>query len=146
MSPKRSQSVEERVLKRIENRVRKILLLYEMVKAPCDENVDKLRCALEKAVVISQFNKELEKLVYQLAMVYTSNNNSISMAAYEIVEQLMQSGIVSVVKWEKAVADTRRYREKVLDGRRWEGPKKYDDNLSDVDLNKEDLGGHDTGQ
>ncbi|MEM1725290.1 MAG: hypothetical protein QXW71_05950 [Thermoplasmata archaeon] len=58
--------------------------------------------------------KQIQSILYQLVFIMTSENPR-SKEAKEIVDELVKMGLVSEAEVRKAINDTERWREKILD-------------------------------
>jgi len=69
---------------------------------------------LEEAKALVKETKEIMSTLYKLAFVATSNSPQ-SQRAWELIQEMMQSGLVYEKQVEKAFKDVERWRKHVLD-------------------------------
>ncbi|CAA32973.1 hypothetical protein D1T48_gp05 [Thermoproteus tenax virus 1] len=58
---------------------------------------------------MAELNKAIDKLTYKLAMNYPYTA--------DIAEKLIELGLIRQEKWLKAINDTKRFKDKILDKR-----------------------------
>jgi ribosomal 50S subunit-associated protein YjgA (DUF615 family) len=69
---------------------------------------------LEEAKALVKEAKEIMSTLYKLAFVATSNSPQ-SQRAWELIQEMMQTGLVYEKQVEKAFKDVERWRKRVLD-------------------------------
>jgi hypothetical protein len=69
---------------------------------------------LGKAEKFIDAQKMYMKVLYQLAFILTSDSPK-SQEAKELINKMKELGLVSEIQIQKAIEDTKRFREKILD-------------------------------
>jgi len=73
---------------------------------------------LDRAKRVIEEVKHIQKLLYQLAFVVTSDNPK-AKEAEEIINELIRRGLVSEEEAKKALNDVTRWRMRILDKEVW---------------------------
>lgn len=105
----------EKLDKKIEEDVTRILELFHNVSTlQCDTD---LKCMFKKAKMIVELNKRLDELLFQLAFVYNTvvnSGDSVMRGMIEdIVDMMVQYGVITMTRWEMAVEKTVNYRKRM---------------------------------
>jgi hypothetical protein len=69
---------------------------------------------LSKAEEFIDAQKTYMRILYQLAFILTSDSPK-SKEAKELIDKMKELGLVSEIQIQKAIEDTKRFREKILD-------------------------------
>ena len=85
----------------------------EVLNMKCED----IKCMIRKAETMVKIRKKIDKLVYQLAFIYSSSSPDEKKAIEEVVDALINAGLLDTIRWNKALADTARWRSR-LDGSR----------------------------
>ena len=112
MSRRRKDVIEE-----IEDRVRELIDLFRLEKTMiCEPSKnDYARCVLKKAYIHVELRKRRDKLVRQLSFEYVTGELSEKENIEEIINAMMQIGLITENEWMKAINDSLRYVNR-LDG------------------------------
>ena len=95
--------------KAIDKEIREIMALrqaYEELR--CDKDVV---CMLTKAKLLIELTKRVDKLVHQLAFIYTGGDDELREVIETIVDTLIEAKLVTREKWERTVLIEARFRQ-----------------------------------
>jgi len=107
---------QRRKLEDIISEVEELMKMVEFEKSTeCNpEDRDYVKCVLVKARIRVEVRKRLDKLVWQLAFQYVSNNDVIEKEEIEnMVGAIRQLGYISEERWVKAVTTAVRFMKKI---------------------------------
>jgi uncharacterized protein (UPF0128 family) len=110
MSRRRRDVVEE-----IEDRVRELVDLFTLEKTMmCDPGKsDYARCVLKKAYIHVELRKRRDKLVRQLSFEFVTGEVDEKENIEEIINAMMQIGLITENEWMKAINDSLRYVNRI---------------------------------
>jgi hypothetical protein len=104
------------IVEEIEQRVKEIIdlkTLQETMQCNPDRS-DYVRCVLTKAMIHVELRRRVDKLVYGLAFTFVSSESIEEKETIEtVVNQLIEIGMLSDLRWQKAINDALRYRNKI---------------------------------
>jgi hypothetical protein len=105
------------VIEEIEERVRELVDLFTLEKTMmCDPSKnDYARCVLKKAYIHVELRKRRDKLVRQLAFEFVTGELAEKEAIEEMINAVIQIGLLTEVEWMKAINDAVKYVNR-LDG------------------------------
>jgi hypothetical protein len=106
------------IIEEIENRAEEFVNLLALKKTMmCDPSKnDYVRCVVKKGHVQVEYRKRRDKLVRQLSFGYVTSENIEEKESIEnIVNAMIQLGLITEEEWMKAINDALRYVNK-LDG------------------------------
>lgn len=104
------------IIEEIEERVRESIDLLTLDRTIlCDPSKnDYTKCVLRKAMIHVELRKRTDKLLYQLAFEFvTSENLEEKEMIEQIVNSLIEVGVVNEVRWQKMISDALRYANKL---------------------------------
>ena len=104
------------VVEQIEERIKELIDLLMLDRTiQCDPSKnDYARCVLRRAMVHVELRKRTDKLLYQLAFGFvTSESIDEKEMIEQIVNSLIEIGVVNEVRWQKMVNDALRYMNKI---------------------------------
>ena len=105
------------MVEEIEDRVRELVDLFTLEKTMmCDPSKsDYARCVLKKAYIHVELRKRRDKLVRQLSFEFVTGEVDEKENIEEMVNAMMQIGLLTENEWMKAINDSLRYVNR-LDG------------------------------
>jgi len=104
------------VVEQIEERIKELVDLLMLDRTiQCDPSKsDYARCVLRRAMIHVELRKRTDKLLYQLAFGFVTSE---SIEEKEMIEQIVNSlievGVVNEVRWQKMVNDALRYMNRI---------------------------------
>jgi len=104
------------IIDEIEEKTNEIFDLLTLDKTvQCSpERSDYVRCVLRRAMIHIELRKRGDKLVYQLAFGYVTTDSIDEKEAIEqIVNSLIEIGIINEARWQKAINDALRHVNKI---------------------------------
>jgi hypothetical protein len=94
--------------KRVEEVVKVVEEFMKVREMRCEGDV---KCLMHKLVVVKEFYRTVDKLLHGLAFAYLQDISRVQIE--ELVEELINSGIVTRHDWERAVAHEIGYIKKL---------------------------------
>ena len=103
------------MVEEIEDRVRELVDLFTLEKTvTCDPGRnDYVKCVLKKAYIHVELRKRRDKLVRQLSFEYVTGELSEKENIEEIINAMMQIGLITENEWMKAINDSLRYVNRI---------------------------------
>jgi DNA-directed RNA polymerase subunit F len=104
------------IIEEIEERVKELIDLLTLDRTiQCDPSrSDYVRCVVKRAMVHVELRKRTDKLLYQLAFEFvTSESFEEKEMIEQVVNSLIEVGVVNEVRWQKMINDALRYANKL---------------------------------
>ena len=98
-----------KALEKVDKEIREIMALrqaYEELK--CDRDAV---CMLTKAKLLVELTKRIDKLVHQLAFIYTGGDDELRVVIETVIDTLVEARLVTRDKWERTVLIEARFRQ-----------------------------------
>jgi len=103
------------VIEEIEEKVNEFMNLHTLGKTiMCDPSKNNyVSCVVKKAYIYVEMRKRRDKLIHQLSFGYVTGELQEKEAIEEIINAMIQIGLVTESEWMKAVNDALRYLNRI---------------------------------